>query len=337
MAIGQEVLAVSNQQESSKVEERWKEFRHDHQTFDSSWARHILHNLSEFLPYVFEFDAVPVGLKQLYVKSGVKFPRDFEWEDAWPEASELPASYLSVLPIFKLALALRAYAYYGLILEILPRWQGLWDFLGEKEIFSLWGYDKDAEQTIIAAEARYKLDHPKEKDSEALTPEELAALARVSRKSIMNLIAGKSGVLQKAQNDRITIESARRWLLARSDFRPSVWQQQGSVSLSPQGPDSSVVEPLFVPVSRDGGWFSPSDRHQRDGHYYVGNGDDEKKFDDYWTALDFLARAASPRWRYADTTGRWRIETAVGWERKTRQEVESQLPHDEKNQRRSKA
>jgi hypothetical protein len=90
---------------------------------------------------------------------------------------------------------------------------------------------------------------------------------------------------------------------------------------------SSVAEPVFVPASQEGGWFSPLDRHQRNNYYYVGNADDERKFDDYWKALDFLAHAGSPRWRYADAAGRWRIKTATGWERKSRQEVETLIAH----------
>src|SRR5262249_44785054 len=147
--------------------------------------------------------------------------------------------------------------------------------------------------------ARRKLD-----EHESVTPDELAALARVSRKSIMNLAApGKGGVvLQKASDaQKITSESAMRWLLSRPDFRRSIWQQQKNIELSPylrSQAAPSIVEPLFVPVAGDGSWFSPAERRHPDGHYQVGNGDDEKLFDDYWTALDFLARAASPRWRY---------------------------------------
>jgi hypothetical protein len=144
----------------------------------------------------------------------------------------------------------------------------------------------------------------------------------------MNLVApGKGGVLQKDSDDQITGESATRWLLSRPDFRRSIWQQQKNIHVAvlPKQATPSILEPLFVPVAGDGSWFSPAERHQRDGHYYVGNGDDEKQFDDYWAALDFLARAASPRWRYADTTGRWRIKMATGWERKAREEVEALL------------
>src|SRR5262249_48302683 len=182
------------------------------------------------------------------------------------------------------------------------------------------------DRIIIAAQAREKLEQ-----NESVTPDELAALAQVSRKSIMNLAApGKEGVvLQKSSDDQITSESAMRWLLSRPKFRRSIWQQQKTIRISsrylPKQAAPSVVEPLFVPVARDGSWFSPAERQQPDGHYWVGNGDDEKPFDDYWDALDFLRRAASPRWRYPDTTGRWRIKMATGWERKAREEVEKLL------------
>jgi hypothetical protein len=322
---------MSKQQESAPVEKRWKDFWHDHKDFDSPWARDILHNLSEFLPFVFKFAALPAGLKQLYVRSDVKFPPDFDWAHDWTDPSyQLPATTLGVLPIFKLALALRAYAYYGLILNTdNADVREFIEFLESGFVPRQWGCDDEMEQTIIAALARQKLDYPER--SEALTPGELAALARVSRKSVMNLVApGKSGVLQKDANDRITVESARRWLLTRPDFRASIWQQQheGKSSSAPRLEVSSIVEPLFVPVTRDGSWFSPTDRHQRDNYYYVGNSDDEQKFDNYWAALDYLARAGSPRWRYADTAGRWRVKTAIGWERKSRQDVQDLLSRD---------
>ena len=39
----------------------------------------------------------------------------------------------------------------------------------------------------------------------------------------------------------------------------------------------------------------------------------------------FAVRKSRIRWRYADTTGRWRIKMATGWERKAREEVEALL------------
>jgi hypothetical protein len=323
-------------QKNSEVAVRWEQFCKEHKDFDSTWARSILHNLSEFLPYV--FSAVPDGLKQLYVKSGVRFPPDFDWKEQWYSASDdLPATTLRELPIFKLALAFRAYAYYGLLLDdgidgpgaVLGEWLS---YPCEASSYADHPYlsfcrqwiDRETDDTISAAVGRWKLDH---KTHGGLTPEELAALARVSRKSVMNLIApGKNGALEKDADGRITVDSATRWLLARPEFRPSVWQQQDGTLTNLKWENSVSVQPLFVPVAGDGSWFSPVDRHQRDGQYYVGNSDDERKFDDYWTALDFLARAGSPRWRYTDAMGRWRIKTGKGWERKSRQEVEDLLP-----------
>jgi hypothetical protein len=323
---------MSKQQEA-EVEARLKEFWDDHKDFDSGWARYVLNELQEFLRLVFKFSALIPGLEQLYVKSGVSIPGDEWW---WDAVEQLPAAVLRPLPIFKHVLALRAYAYYGLLLQF-PKEDEVSD-----DVFSFldcfprqWLIPppldegnvpgaEDMNATFVAAEAREKLDN-----HESVTPDELAALARVSRKSIMNLAApGKGGVvLQKGPDDQITSESAMRWLLSRPDFRRSIWQRQKNIDFSPlpQQTAPSIVEPLFVPVAGDGSWFSPAERHQRDGHYHVGNGDDEKRFDDYWTALDFLARAASPRWRYADTTGRWRIKMATGWERKAREEVEELL------------
>jgi hypothetical protein len=317
-------MTKQREKESAEVEARWAEFWNDHKNFDSPWARNILHNVSEFLPFVFKFEAVSDGLKELYTKSGARFTADFDWSRDWSEASEcLAPTELDELPIFKLALALRAYAYYGLLLNA--------DVFDVREFLELvelsffprqWGHDQETEQTIIAAFARLKLDHPER--SKGLTPEELATLARVSRKSVMNLVApGKRGVLQRDSNDLITFESATCWLLARSDFRPSVWQRQKDKSPRPRKSEPLSIKPLFVPVASDGNWFSPEDRSQGDSRYYVANGSAEQGLEVYWEALEFLTQATSPRWRYTDAAGRWRAKVAVRWERKEREEVEA--------------
>src|SRR4051812_38646869 len=101
------------------VEGREKQFWHDPQDFESAWARNVLHCLAELLPSVFKFNAIRHGIEQLYVRSGVQCPPDFDWSNDWTDADEhLPVSALVHLPIFRLALALRAYAYYGLRIEI---------------------------------------------------------------------------------------------------------------------------------------------------------------------------------------------------------------------------
>jgi hypothetical protein len=325
-------MSKQRKNESAEVEARWAEFWRDHQNFDSPWARTVLHMLSEFLPFVFKFDAVRHGIEQLYKGSGVQCPADWEWSEDWTDADEyLPETALRELPIFQLALALDAYAYYGLELQLeSDAFESILLDFDETPRLPGWLYSfprdwagNEMKQTITAAIARRKLDDPKR--SKALTPEELAALARVSRKSIMNLLsAGK--VLQKDSDDRITVESAMRWLLARPDFRSSIRQRQAFPRKS--STESSSIEPIFVPVANDGSWFSPADRHEEDSSYYVDNGGIEKQFKDYWQALEFVTRASSPRWRYTDSAGRSRIKAASSWERKGRKEVDSLFPPD---------
>ena len=70
----------------AEVEARWKQFWQDHENFEPTWARSTLNLLSEFLTFVFEGDAVRHGMEQLYVRSGVKCPPDFDWNVEWTGA-----------------------------------------------------------------------------------------------------------------------------------------------------------------------------------------------------------------------------------------------------------
>jgi hypothetical protein len=326
---------------NEEVQARWKKFWDDHKDFDSHWARNVLHSLSEFLPFVFKFDAVRHGLEQLYTRSDVQYPADWDWSTDWTDADEqLPAAALRQLPIFRLALALDAYAYYGLKLMIeephdTHDLDTFLDDLAERTaqphpaigLFPReWGGDKAMEQTLTAALARRKLDHP---SVGAITPEELAALVDLPRKNIVNLLAPKKrGILKADERGLIPVEIARSWLSTRRDFLPSVWQQQGNITIPAPDYESLLGgEPIFVPVASDGAWFSPNDRNERDRCYYVASGEHEEKFEDYWAALDFLGHARFPRWRYCDAAGRWRTKTGRGddWLRKSRTEIETVL------------
>jgi hypothetical protein len=319
--------------ENEEVKARWKEFWDDHKDFDSAWARNVLHSLSEFLPFAFKFDAVRDGLEELYVKSDVQFPPDFDWSGNWTGAGlDLPAAALGQLPIFRLALALDAYAYYGLKVDE-DDFHGLEEFLDDTEekrhaLFPReWGLDEKMEQTITAAFARRKLDHPEK--TKGLTPEELAALVCLPRKNIVNLLApANRGVLKTVKTESqvlITVDSARRWLAARRDFRPSIWRHQSDISFpAPHSEPLINEDPIFVPIASDGTWFSPKDLNSRDNSYHVANGDREEKYQDYWAALEFLSHSKFPRWRYYDATDRWRMKTGTGddWLRKSRAEIE---------------
>ena len=288
----------------------------------------------------------------IYTASGVELPADTDWTDA---DENLPANELRKLPIFRLALALRAYAYYGLWLKVSEPDDdcGLTEFLEQidpdnpyqflpREWFLVKGSEKEEmTRTINAALARRKLDYPDE--SKDLSPDELAALARVSQKTIMNLIAPSSGTgLRLNAKGKIPLEDARRWLLARPDFRPSVGQQQQGQTSRPKAEGALPGDPVFVPVAEDGTWFSPAESRipvrssQARGKepqpnkktYRVG----DESFDDYWQALEALHRLEPPRWRHPDTGGRARAKVGTGWMRKTRQELEHLLVSIQKDQ-----
>jgi hypothetical protein len=360
----------AHDQKKAQLDARWREFWHDHKDFESRWSRDVLSNLSEFLPFVFKFDAISHGLKQFYEGSEIPSNLLENWTalenwtshekaqcapditQGWASVSEwMPSTELRRLPIFRLDLALRAYAYYGLKLtgeephdsyygldQLLEDWESDWslfprDWCGEEE-----------KQTIMAALARRKLDD--RKHGENITPDELAALARVSRKSIMNLLAPSNRSLLSVDKNgqlEINIESARSWLRTRADFRPSVWQNQDDMMDQPiQSEPLAISDPIFVPVTSDATWFSPEHRTRRRDRpgqrgtrsdylfYYVANGDHEESHKDYWKALDFLNRAELPRWRYSDG-GQWRTKNANGWIRKSRYEIEALLNAEDKD------
>jgi hypothetical protein len=314
---------------TAHVEERWCEFWADHKDFDPPWVRSVLHELAEILPFVFEFDAVGEGVSTLYRESGVQIPADFEWNSA---DEDLPAGSLVKLPIWRRYLGMRAYAYYGLKFdspeETVHDMDAFLDSVKLGVFPQWWLRDDEVRQAIHAVFARRKLDFPER--GEGLTADELAALARVSRKSIANLLAPSSGdALRTREDGSITVESAQLWLSRRADFRSSIWHLQGG---APFGlPDQEVIidgGPVFVPVTSDGSWFSPE--HQRHGGFHVASAEQEETFEDYWDALEFLSCAASPRWRYPDKLGRWYMKAASGWDRKARKDIDTLLEREEK-------
>src|SRR5262245_60591033 len=150
-------MTKKTQQQIEQVEARLKEFWQAHANYDSQWVRNTLHNLNEFLPYIFEFKAVKRAVGTLYKDSGAKFG-DLDWIDA-PE--HLPARELRSLPIFRLALELRAYAYYGLrlgLLDDIHDFDAFLEAVASKHVPINWGQDPETETTITAAFARQKID-----------------------------------------------------------------------------------------------------------------------------------------------------------------------------------
>jgi hypothetical protein len=164
--------------------------------------------------------------------------------------------------------------------------------------------------TVHAAEARFSLDH-----GVGITPEQLAALARVSLKSIKNLLVPSSGSGVSLDADgQILAAAALAWLNGRDGFKSSVWHEELDVDEDAAPEDLGAV--VFVPQACDGSWFDPR-TCRRTGHYTIGPKGAERAVGDYDEALRQLARMPVPYWRRPNSAGHWSIVAGkTAWLRK---------------------
>lgn len=174
--------------------------------------------------------------------------------------------------------------------------------------------------TLAAAEARWAIDHGR-----SVVPEDLAALAGVKPKTLANLLSAREFSLDA--EGRIPAAEALRYLERRDDFVRSNWQYP--VEKPAMLPDAPTLEDqVFVPVDGDGNPFLPSlARRGRNGvlQYTIGPKDDPKPVEDYWEALDRLARMPTPRWRRPPASGKggWSLVSGQeGWRRFPRADLQ---------------
>jgi hypothetical protein len=176
--------------------------------------------------------------------------------------------------------------------------------------------------TTAAAEARWAIDHGR-----SVKPEDLAALAGVKPKTIANLLAARE--ISPDADGRVPAAEALRYLQRRDDFVPSNWQFSFKApdTLEDTG-NTSLAEQVFVPVDGDGNPFLPSiARRGRDGvlRYAIGAKSEPEYVEDFWEALDRLARMPTPRWRRPPASGKggWSLVSAQdGWRRFARTDLE---------------
>lgn len=184
-----------------------------------------------------------------------------------------------------------------------------------------WGSPQDLINTVVAAEARLAIDA-----GEDVTTVQLAALSRLSLKSIKNLVApGNSAeTIKLSAEGKISSSDAKRWLEGRDKFQPSIWRlRETEDQETTNEPLKEVMEPedvLFVPAARDGSIFDPILCRRADG-YTIGLKGEEEKEPDYLTALQKLTLMSSPHWRRPNTLGNWGTVIGDSWVRKTRSEL----------------
>lgn len=181
-----------------------------------------------------------------------------------------------------------------------------------------WGDMSELRRTVLAAEARLRLD-----TSLDVSPEQLAALARISLKSIKNLLTPKTGGSDLRLNAAGGIDpiNAAQWLSGRADFRSSLWRNAQGRPASLEAPVlEDVGEVLFVPVAKDGSWFDPVACRQSRG-YLIGPKGSEEVVTDYRVALGRLSRMRTPYWRRPGPNAGWGLVAGYTWQRKIVREL----------------
>lgn len=178
---------------------------------------------------------------------------------------------------------------------------------------------RDLNTVLRAAECRLALDQGRD-----VTPEQLAALARIEIKSMRNALAPSSGSGLKLHGGAIAAESALIWLHARGHYVHTLWYDEIPVAAPPAEPITGEI--LFVPFASDDIEFHPI-KCRRDGKYTVGPKGAEQTFIDYRTALDCLARMKpASYWRHPNTAKNWGTVTAVGFRPRTAEELGLEPP-----------
>ena len=140
---------------------------------------------------------------------------------------------------------------------------------------------------LALAEARLKMDQ-----SERLTMTEVALLIDVREATV---------VTNAHRKNFVSVEEDGRRYVEPGDVLP--WAMKNGYKPTTRGGHASEPKPsisetsayVVVPVAKDGVWFDPYSRHN--GRYRIGSGRNERKFVDYYEALDRLMNMPSPRWQ----------------------------------------
>lgn len=277
--------------------------------------------------------AADAAMKALYAEivstEEVDANPDASWRDLWGEENGVARHWDSIT--LQVVITLHAFAFWGLRpSQTFMEMQADEDLASaiERTVVKMralldtappgWADLIEVERTVSAAEARIRLDTGRN-----VTPEQLAALAEVSLKSVKNLLSHKDGAsdLRVDAHGEVPRSAAMLWLNGRSKFRSSLWQTAEVVAETAPQPEHRLGEVVFVPVAKDGSWFDPiSCRNQRG--YTIGPKGAEIPVDDYHEALAQLARMATPYWRRPNGAGNWGIVAGTTWQRREVAEIE---------------
>lgn len=166
--------------------------------------------------------------------------------------------------------------------------------------------DREPLLPIIAmARTRWNLDN-----GLGAAPEGLALLGGVKITRIRNMMSGSAPELPKDVTGLLSNEAARVWLEGRDCFLPTMTEP---LETNCEPSCEETVEPIFLPVARDGSMFTPD--VNRGGRYQTGEKGNERYYDSFDKALAALQAMPVAKWRRPNSEGNWGIVSAVDWRR----------------------
>lgn len=173
---------------------------------------------------------------------------------------------------------------------------------------------------VALARARLKVD-----EGERLTMADIALLLDVKEPTVVTNAHRKNFASVEDGNRRYAEPAdALPWMI-KQGYLPTRRSSGEAAPAAAEAPADAKAgdDLLFVPVARDGTWFSPECRSG--GRYTVGAKGEEVKFTDYFEALAALVKMPTPRWRRPNANGIPGIVAGVRFDRVSRAELERAL------------
>ena len=173
---------------------------------------------------------------------------------------------------------------------------------------------------VARARARLKVD-----EGERLTMADIALLLDVKEPTVVTNAHRKNfASVEDCHRRYAEPADALPWMI-KQGYLPTRRSSGEAALAAAEAPANTEAgdEILFVPVARDGTWFSPECRSG--GRYTIGAKGEEVKVTDYFEALSALVKMPTPRWRRANAEGNRGIVSGVRFDRIRRAELQRAL------------
>lgn len=169
---------------------------------------------------------------------------------------------------------------------------------------------------VALARARLKVDQ-----AERLTMADIALLLGVKEATVVTNAHRKNFASAEDGNRRYAEPADALPWMVKQGYVPTKLPASEAAPTSTASVQEADVdgEMLFVPVARDGTWFSPDCRSG--GRYTIGAKGEEVKFTGYFEALEALVKMPTPRWRRTNPIGNRGIVAGVRFDRISRAEL----------------